>query len=280
MRPLALVVLAAACGGSPPASTTAPRDTPKDSVEDWRGYLGQIAGAPCNWIPGASFLACIQPAGETTTTLIGWEANNRRYVAWRLARNGTVSVMPGNAANAGWLFESPDGTITFTRDATGGWAATGLAAANVIVMPDPAARPPGPDAPPRSSEDWRSSLEPFVGDWAFIGTVRGTEGAAQLSCKWIAAATFIACTSSNDEAGFTLIGWEPHNARYAMYRFSATAVDVMVGTRTNKDWTFASAKSRATFGWDTAIRRNYKEEEAAGGGWKIVTDGTLETSIE
>lgn len=272
-------MLLAACGGAAaPTTTTTPRKVGSETEEDWRGFLAQIAGSPCRWIPGASFLACIQPGGDPSTTLIGWEANNRRYVAWRVAHDGAVSIMPGTAGNAGWQFEGPDGEITFARTAAG-WDATGLAAAPVPVVADPHVKPPAATAVPASSENWRNALEGFTAVWTFSGTDHGTSATRQVHCMWIAAATFLSCKAA-DSDGFQLIGYEPHNARYVSYWFTPTAVDVLTATRDGRNWTFASPTQRITYGYESPLRRTFKREERAGGTWQIVTDGTLETKVE
>jgi len=274
------LALVAACGGSSssgPTGTTGPR--PPSGEEDWKGYLGQLAGEPCNWIPGSTFLACIEPGGDEQTTLIGWEPNNRRYVAWRIGRDGKVAVLPGTASNAGWQFESPDGSITFTRDGKG-WSATGLAAATIVQTPDPKADQAGTPSPPWSTEDWRGGLEGFVGDWAFSGVEGGAPTNSQISCKWINAATFVACKHSNHNDSFVLIGWEPQSSRYALYRFTPAGVEVMIATRDNKNWTFSGAAHRAVYVHETGIRRKYTELELRGATWEMVADGSLETGIE
>lgn len=270
-----LLVLLIACGGSaapgptPPSSRAAP-----SGEEDWRGFLAQLAGAPCQWIPGGSFLACIAPGGDPTTTLIGWEANNRRYVAWRIDRDGAVSVLPGAGGNDGWSFEGPDGQVAFTRTAVG-WDATGLAAATVPVLPDPKTQPPAPGPMPTSNENWRNALEGFTATWAFSGAPAN----GRVHCMWIPAATFLICKNAGRD-GFDLIGWEPHNARYVMYRFTPTAVDVLRASRDGRDWTFTSKTRRVRYGYESPIRRTLKDEELVAGSWQIVADGTLETSIE
>lgn len=277
MRPLVVVIvaLAAACGGSSPApTTTTTKAVRADTEEDWRGFLALIAGTPCQWIPGSSFLACIQPAGDPTTTLIGWEANNRRYVAWRVSTDGAVSVLPGAGGNTGWQFEGTDGRVDFTRTATG-WDATGLAAATVPVVTDASAPAPAPGTTPPSAENWRNTLEGFTANWTFTGA----SGNAQIHCMWIATATYLVCKTAGRD-GFDLIGWEPHNARYVMYRFTASAVDVLRATRDGRNWTFASKTRRIRYGYDSPIRRTLKDEELVAGTWQIVADGTLETSID
>ncbi len=131
---LPALLLIAACGGSaaPSTKSTTALTTPSGE-EDWRGYLAQIAGPPCAWLAGSSFLACTPP---DHTTLIGWEAANRRYVAVRVSADAAPAVLPGNASNAGWAFEGPDGHIAFTRAAKG-WTANGLAASDVEIAVDP-----------------------------------------------------------------------------------------------------------------------------------------------
>jgi hypothetical protein len=274
VRLLVIVALASACGGSPAASTTSTPTQRAETEEDWRGFLSQIAGTPCQWIPGASFLACIAPTGDPTTTLIGWEANNRRYVAWRIDTDGAVSILPGAGGNEGWQFEGPDGRIELTRTASG-WDATGLAAATVPVLGDPAAQPPAPAPNPASTENWRNALEGFTATWAFNGTPSPT----QIHCMWIATASFMVCKTIGGD-GFDLIGWEPHNARYVMYRFTPSAVDVLLATRDGRHWTFASKTHRVRFGYESPIRRTLKDEALVAGSWQIVADGTLETSID
>ncbi len=274
MRLLVIVALAA-CGGSSSApTTTTAKAVPAETEEDWRGFLSQLAGKPCNWVPGASFLACISPGGDPTTTLIGWEANNRRYVAWRIAPDGAVSILPGAGGNEGWQFEGPDGKIEITRTATG-WDATGLASATVSLDPDASTQPPAPAPMPATTESWRNTLEGFTARWTF----NGASGTGAVHCMWIASATFLVCkTASRD--GFDLIGWEPHNARYVMYRFTPSAVDVLRATRDGRDWTFASKTRRIRYGYESPIRRTLKDEELVGGSWQIVADGTLETRID
>ena len=275
---LPVLVFLAACGGSAKPTTTAPT-TPGGTEEDWRAYLAQLAGTPCRWIPGASFLACTVD-GEPTTTLLGWEASNRHYVAWRIDANGRVSVLPGMASNAGWTFEGPDGRIALTRSGATGWTASGLASSDVTLAVEP--QPvPAASVKAASAEDWRSVLEGFVGTWTFTGTDGGELATAEVACAWIAAATFIVC-KNRSHGGFELMGWEPHNQRFVRWAFAPKqpVADVMIGTRKGRDWTFASNTRRVTYGYESGIRRNFKEEAVEGSRWKIVADGAYETVIE
>lgn len=272
MKRLALVLLAA-CGGSSTATqtTTTPTNTPTGE-EDWRGYLAQIAGPPCAWIPGASFLAC-RVDGEPTITLLGWEPNNRRYVAWYIDPDASARVLTGAASNAGWNFEGPAGHIEIKRVSDTTWTMTGISEGEQTITVTPGAvPPPGPASAAAPGEDWRSGLEPFAGDWVFSGTEGGETKVVPRGCTWIEASTFLSCQLSE---GFQLMGWEMQNQRFVIYRFKPT-VDVLVGKRDGKNWTFASATTRITYTHDTAIRRAYKEER----GGQVVADGTLETSVE
>ena len=56
--------------------------------------------------------------------------------------------------------------------------------------------------------------------------------------------------------------------------------DVLRATRDGRDWTFTSKTRRVRYGYESPIRRTLKDEELVAGSWKIVADGTLETSIE
>jgi hypothetical protein len=273
VKRLALLLLAACGGGSAATQPTTNTNTPSASGdEDWRGYLSQIAGPPCTWIPGASFLAC-QVDGEPTTTLIGWEPNNRRYVAWYINADASVRELTGSASNSGWSFEGPGGHIDIKRASDTTWTISGISQADQTITVTPGAAPPtGPASPATSGDDWRNALEPFAGDWVFSGTERGETKVVPRGCTWIPASTFMSCQLDD---GFQIMGFEKQNRRFVIYRFKPQ-IDVLVGTRDGKNWTFASASQRISYTHDTAIRRGYKEE--AGG--QIVADGTLETSVE
>lgn len=274
MKRLALVLVAACGGGSATQTTTTPT-TPGASGasgdEDWRGYLGQLAGTPCKWVPGASFLACTTDAG---TTLVGWEATNRRYVAWRIA-GGKLDVLGGTASNAGWTFEGPAGRIALTRIDAKAWTATGLGASDITLTIDPAATP-GSVAPGNlpATEDWRNELHARVGEWTFSGTVGGAHTSFVQRCEWVPTSTFIFCASPADPAEWSLVGWEPHNRRYVQIGITDDgAPEVLPATVANKNWTYADATMRVTLTRKSALEYELRAEM----GGTVLVEGTLST---
>lgn len=267
------LVLLAACGGAAAPSTTTPKATGAASEEDWRGYLAQLAGAPCRWIAGASFVACSVDDGPLT--LIGWEAIDRRYVAWRVNANG-VQVLAGAAGNAGWSFEGPDGQIMLTRVDDRTWTATGLAIETITVTTD-GAPPPSPIGTAKPDEDWRNRLHPIAATWTFTGTAAdGSDVMFGETCSWIPTSTFLHCGASD---GFSLIGYEPHNGRYVRWTFAANGTpEVLEGTVANGSWTFTGARSRMTMTRVSPLEYTLHEETLDGGAWATVRKGAYITS--
>lgn len=228
MKRLALV-LAAACGGSS-ATPTPTTPTTSASEEDWRGYLATLTGPSCTWVGASTFVAC--NLGEDRTAVIGWEANNRRYVLWLVDPNN-IRVFPGFAGNASWTFESSDGRITLDKRDSG-WALQGALDAFLAAgppVPAPAAPAPGADV------DWRSELQALVGEWTFSGTLAGNPLEYTETCQWLPSATYVFCRMRGSK-GFSLIGWEPTNRRFAAYAFEGGVPTASVGTVKDKSWTF------------------------------------------
>lgn len=272
MKRLVLVLLAACGGGSTATQTTTTPTTTPSGEEDWRGYLGQLAGTPCRWVPGASFLVC---KVDGPATFLGWEMTNRRYVAWRIDADGIVSVLPGNASNAGWTFEGPDGRIDITRVDATTWNATGLGASTSHTLTvDPAANPGTvtPSSAP-ATEDWRSALQPLVGEWAFSGTAFGGQTSYVQTCDWIPTSTFVVCRNGGDGT-WALTGWEPHNRRYVQITVDDKGVpQVAPGTVASKNWSF-KGETQTTLTRKSALEY---EVRVVGPGGAVFLEGVYTT---
>jgi hypothetical protein len=302
MKPLAFVLMLAACGGSTAGSSNLKRPgTPAaETAEDWRANLNQFvgtwqfAGTPetysqtCRWIADSTFLACHAENKTKDTWLVGWEPNNRRYVWWAVAPSGEVEVFSGMIGGNDWQLASATARIGLHRDAPTRWTLKidrpdggGVFVDGVLTTTTaPAAASPTPPAK-TSSEDWRSALEGFTGRWTFEGTAGGQPATFKETCAWITGATFVLCKHDGEpELGF--FGWEPHNARYVHYGIDAAGVPFpSVGTRADKVWTFTGTEDRFTITRESGLKLGVKvETKSPQGGWTEAVAGTLTTQIE
>lgn len=298
MRHLVIPIVLAACGGGSAHTTTTSTQpsVPADTGEDWRGILNQLVGTwtmqagdmqhglTCRWITDSTFLSC-KAEGSKDAWLIGYEPTNRRYVWWTIETNGTVKVLSGTAGATDWVLENPDEKVGFHRESPTKWTIKHQLAGGdtrdgaLVTTAAPAAVPPaGP--PKASSEDWRSALEPFTGEWTFDGTADGNSLSFHERCAWITASTYVLCVVDGRD-DIAMMGWEPHAARYVHYAIAPSGeAAVAVGTRDGKTWTFAGGDERFTLVRETGIRMNVSVEQKTGGAWSPVVTGTLTTQIE
>jgi hypothetical protein len=301
MRAIAFVLLLAACGGSSPSATTTTRGTPAaETAEDWRANLSQLVGtwqfegAPeaytqtCRWITDATFLVCHAENKTNDTWLVGWEPNNRRYVWWAVAPTGEVEVFSGMIGGSDWQLASASARIGLHRETPTRWTLKidrpdggGVFVDGVLTTS--AAPPPASPTPPAKSatEDWRSALEGFTGNWTFDGTANGQPLTFKETCAWITGSTFVLCKHEGD-AELGIFGWEPHNARFVHYGIDAAGVpSAAVGTHADKTWTFTGADDRFTITRNTGLELGVKvETKSPSGGWTESVSGTLTTKIE
>lgn len=251
MRLTALALVLAACGGGAPATSTITQapTTPGATDEDWRGTLNQLSGPTCKWIDGSSFLAC------SSQLLLGWEPHNRRYVLWWIADDATVQVHPGTVGGGEWTF----GPFVLRKQAENAWGLTGPDFDLQISVN--AGAPPAALAAAAPIADWRNPLQRFTGEWTVDGTAQGTTFQARETCNWITGATFVVCKVANENKSSTLIGYEPHNARFVQYLVEEDGnAKVLVGTQQGKTWTFAGANDRITMTQESGIKTSYRHE--------------------
>jgi hypothetical protein len=268
VRSIAFALLAA-CGGSAATGTKTP-NTSGGTEEDWRTFLSTLTGPACTWVGAASFVSC--KVNDDTTALIGWEANNRRYVLWLVDANN-VRVVPGFAGNGQFTFDSSDGRITLTRQGSG-WQfhadpVGGTALDVILAAGPPVLAPPAPT--PGADADWRSELQAFVGEWTFKGALAGNPLEYTETCQWLPSATYVFCRMRGSKT-FTLIGWEPTNRRFAQYAFDDAGPNVFVGTVSNKNWTF-TGKGTITMTRTSPLEYAIKAKEPDG----TVVEGTYTT---
>jgi hypothetical protein len=218
-----------------------------------------------------------------TPLFLGWEPLNRRYVAWLVNPDGTVRVLPGTAGATEWSFTDNDLQVSLTRDAAG-WKLDGRKAggstqiAAMLETSAPVVPAPETPGPYGDKEDWRSPLEQLATVWDLEATVSGQPTKLRENCRWITGATFILCHEEGS-SGFSMLGYEAHNRRYAHYGFPPDGPRALVGTVTNGTWSLANASSRITMTRVSPIEYGLRiEQRDAQGPWAVLVEGTYRTT--
>jgi hypothetical protein len=137
---------------------------------------------------------------------------------------------------------------------------------------------PTPVATKSAEPNWRAEIDRFARSWSYKSKLDGPVEQTE-TCRWIPEGTFVVCKTDKGK-GFSMLGWEPHNQRYAYYGISGTGeVDVLTGTAAGNvmDFVAKNGKERVQLRFDDKGNFTFRAETLEDAGtWKVAVEGFYE----